>query len=399
VVDAILDREEKDIDTFLRSFWGISKVPRRQKSTPQFPSGDICKTAKEKFSDRTQLGLPELLSKNYVPKTWEEIVALCDMSDWEYLIETRSFDTLLCTFLELVWGCGADLEVDAEYNITITNDFLARFYQAVFLFQELLKHVPEDATLEARVFGEYTKGYPRHRILGLDNAKSDDGKRINKEDWAFMRQWHSTLVDVLVSKDKDDKYLWKPQEGLKPELEMIPLPESFWRFYGERAAGQKKDSKERGNVGMPGHGISCWGDWHLAVLRGSENVKLAVGLLNNLMSSSKVSARALSGAALPSVEEFYKIYRSDPCVHLPERSGDFQMPTTTYGDVKEKYFPIARTRSAIFDYRHVMLEIHGFVVELVYNRHDRKSPEQVSESLNEVFKRINALSERELLLH
>ena len=99
------------------------------------------------------------------------------------------------------------------------------------------------------------------------------------------------------------------------------------------------------------------------------------------------------------MEKFYDIYKLDPCVHIPERSNDFKMPTTSYGKLKDEFFSVARTRSVVFDYRHVMREIHGFIVELVHNRHQRKSPEEVSKSLVEVFNRIEALSERELLSH
>jgi hypothetical protein len=106
----------------------------------------------------------------------------------------------------------------------------------------------------------------------------------------------------------------------------------------------------------------------------------------------------LHGAALPAIEKFYEIYGKSPCVHLPERSGDLQMPAKSYDYVKSHLFPIARTRSNIFDYRHCMLEIHGFVVELVYNRYKR-SPEDISTALINVFKEIKKLSERELLLH
>jgi len=402
----IVDKEKMEIGEFIEAFRKTRAKAQKTHMAKafEFPNDKNDKAARERFlTDKS------LLSQDYVPRTWEEVIVLCELYGWEHLIETRSFDTLLCTFLELVWGCGADLEVNAEYEITITDDFLARFYQAVFLFQELLKHAPENATLDAHIFGKYVKGYP-----------CANGQRVKKEDWAFMRQWHSTLVDVLVTKADKSNYCWtsgpekkknakaetktdsQQNSDSKPALEITSLPESFWRFYGEGGGGQKMSGKggnDKGNKGLAGQGISCWGDWHLAVLRGSENMKLAVGLVNNLMSSSKISTRALSGAAMPAVEEFYKIYKADPCVHLPERSGDFQMPRRTYGEVKDKFFPIARTRSKIFDYRHVMREIHGFVVELVYNRRDHRSPEQVSKVLNDVFRRINALSERELLLH
>ena len=403
-VKNLLGREKKDIETFVNCFWSNRKSrkwrPKKAESEFVCHSNDTFEISAQDFSTfmnstRAGLKLPQLLSEHYVPGTWEEVIALCEINHWEHLIETRSFDTLLCTFLELVWGCGATLSVDAEYKVKINDDFLARFYQAVFLFQELLAHVPADATLDANVFGKYAQLYPQN----------------GKTTWAFMRQWHSTLVDILISKDKNGEYCWSsrkprtegrpqvPEQNSKDELEIAPLPESFWRFYKRSNVGKNENGNPGLNTEQAGQGISCWGDWHLAVLRGSENQKLAVGLLNNLMSSSKVATRALSGAALPAMEKFYDIYKLDPCIYLSERLDDFQMPATNYGQLQTDFFPIARTRSDIFDYRHVMREIHGFVVELVYCRHPRKTPEMISELLVTVFNRIEALSERELLSH
>jgi hypothetical protein len=149
-------------------------------------------------------------------------------------------------------------------------------------------------------------------------------------------------------------------------------------------------------------GISCWGDWHLAVLQGSENTKLAEGVLNNLMNSAKISNRALRGAALPTVAEFYKIYEKTPCVLLPERSGshqpnDIELPKKTYGALRNEIFSCAKSRSTIFDYRHCMLEFHGFIKQLLHKPEMKR--EEIGEELLKVFKRIRKLRDRELLLH
>lgn len=385
----LLKNEQKDVRDFVKTSWpGIQDIWRKeekkgkdalravseQKGDGEFvspaPKAKICET------------LAESLVKGNAPTTWEEIIVLCRLAPWEMIVETQSFDTLLCTFLEFLWGCGAEIMVNAEYQMTMTKQNLARLYQAIFLLQQLLHEenghriIPQNSTVDAKVFGKkYSK------------PKDEDKSQTKRPEWAFMRQWHSTLVDILVAKDTEsDESYWRPDS--KIELEIMPIPKSFWQLYGNQTVG----AAEPGNKGL-----SCWGDWHLAVLEGSENEKLAVAVLNNLMSSAKVTNRALRGAALPTVRDFYTIYKKTPCVLLPERSGDLTLPAKTFEDMQKEIFSCAKTRADIFDYRHCMLEFHGFIEQLLHN----PSMEQndVREKLVNVFKRIRNLRDRQLLLH
>jgi KaiC/GvpD/RAD55 family RecA-like ATPase len=520
-ISELLENEYNEIKTFLAQYWDeVNKVwpnPSIPAATPDFNAlwakvgNDLCGLRVGNQTCKTCskcANLAKSLANGRPPKTWEEIIILCQLKKWNFIIETLSFDTLLCTFLEFVWGCGAELAVDAEYTLTMNPTLLARLYQAIYLFQKLLINeeghmgdkrghqiIPPNSTVNPQTFG---KNYSKPK------DKKDQGS-AKPNNWAFMRQWHSTLVDILVAKKTGpdgvpQEFCWNPPQDTK--LEIAPLPRSQWQIL-RRLTGEdlnntellieklKKDKDEktelvstfiRGqliqafkNKLEPANdlsklteedlvhglnqvladqshplydearfkktnlsdatralfkskqkpegeylvvlnrwlmeetypaffksGISCWGDWHLAVLQGSENTKLAEGVLNNLMNSAKISNRALRGAALPTVAEFYKIYEKTPCVLLPERSGshqpnDIELPKKTYGALRNEIFSCAKSRSTIFDYRHCMLEFHGFIKQLLHKPEMKR--EEIGEELLKVFKRIRKLRDRELLLH
>ena len=112
---------------------------------------------------------------------------------------------------------------------------------------------------------------------------------------------------------------------------------------------------------------SSWGVWHFGILSGSENGELAAKLINHFMSSHKTREMASAGAIVPTLEDFY--YRSDNtgsyaryadtcCLQIAERP-DIKQPTTTYGQLYHDFFKNAKTRSAIFDYRHTMQELYA----------------------------------------
>ncbi len=505
---ALLEEERKAMKQFFRDCWPI--LPKRGKrqtgvKPPTMDAlwGDI---EKDLFGQLGQEGEPgakvnteakaeaerracTMLAKRscdgHPPLTWEEIIVQCEeVKGSKFIIETRSFDTLLCTFLEFAWGCGANLTVDAEYQVNLDELTVIRLYQAVFLLQRMLQRgiITKDSTVEPSVFG------PRYSV--------------GKEEWTFMRHWHSTLVDVLVSKkpgDDGQPYWWNPDPNT--QLEIMPLPQSFWQLHRDhlfkkedfrdiqelirRLIDDKDDNTKIAseylrlkleelrwslpdlknlpkdyqetftnvfnkllekdfyvtakfkNVKIPGEdrlllrwmsryrnsiqpkdrirlnrwlledtypqlikrsrGVSCWGEWHLAMLHGSENTTLAAELVNNLMSSSKISSRALRGAALPAVADFYRVYENSPCVLLQERSGEVQLPKMTYGELRNCVFSCAQSRSQIFDYRHCMHEFHGFLVDLIHNPEMNQT--EVGKKLVDVLRRIGKLRDRELLLH
>lgn len=211
-------------------------------------------------------------------------------------------------------------------------------------------------------------------------------------DWAFARHWYSTFVDVLTAHESG-KFVW-PQKGDQSDrvalnLRSMPVTSRYLGFVEAEArrTGESIRAKTR---------IACWGEWHLGALRASENHALAVELVNNLMSSQKVSERALKCAALPTVEEFYRLYENVGCFRFPERS-DIILPRITFGQIREDYLRVARSRSDVFDYRHCMRSLHGLIEQI---HHSPKIEVNVlGELLLKVMSDINGLRDRELLLH
>ena len=114
-------------------------------------------------------------------------------------------------------------------------------------------------------------------------------------DWAFARHWYSTWVDYRTRKDENGK----PMILFSGEDYGVARSRSLISTARARSLPDVSRARSKHH--------SCWGEWYLAIQRGSENVKLGVDLINNLMSSRKVSERALTGAGLPVLEQFYKI--------------------------------------------------------------------------------------------
>jgi RecA/RadA recombinase len=274
------------------------------------------------------------------PKTWEEIFAIYHYyrekgQDYKCIIETQTYDTYLSNYLEILWNCGGDLCIKPDYKIVYENENKQYFLQALYLYAYMFYSglVPEASTLEVEKFSEqFEKG---------------ENKEKNEE-WLFMRQYYSTFVELLTSKRENPKtnkieFIWTPPMGT--EIGLMPMPVSLSKYLKEDNPYKVKH-------------CTCWGDWHFGILKGSENVSLGVELINHLMSSHKIVDRAFSNANLPTTEQFYTLYKNANCFNINERS-DIKMPTTTYQELRNKYFSHARSRSQVFDYRHCMREIHS----------------------------------------
>jgi hypothetical protein len=129
----------------------------------------------------------------------------------------------------------------------------------------------------------------------------------------------------------------------------------------------------------------------MALMKGSENVALAVDLINNVMSSQRICDRAFSGAAVPTVEDFYKIYGDIPCLNFPERPTKL-LPETTFADLREMFFKNARSRSQIFDYRLCMRELHS-ILEYIH-AFPARSATDMGTRIDEALNKIRELSGR-----
>ncbi|HET6442576.1 MAG TPA: ATPase domain-containing protein [Phycisphaerae bacterium] len=354
--------------------WIVDTYANRYSDAPTFePTKAVIDTATRLAAD--------LMQDNALPQTFEEVFALCKLGKCHFLIETQTFDTFLCTLLEFLWNCGGDMRIAADYSFSHSSDDEKkaedrketglRLMQAMTYLDMMFRHgiIPRNCTLEAK---EFAKRYP--------------GKGTGP-DWLFARHWYSTYVDNLLTKEEGDKksaaekkkiYAWEPK-GIR--LDVMQIPMSLSR-YAEMGAEKH-------------YHISCWGEWYLGVMSGTENEALAVDLINNVMSSQKVADRAFAHASVPTVEEFYQMYGDTQCLNIPERS-DVKQPDLTFSGLRKKFFDRAKSRTQMFDYRHCMRELHG-VLEYVHVS-GGVSPKDLAGRILYAMRRIEALRDQEVLV-
>jgi KaiC/GvpD/RAD55 family RecA-like ATPase len=265
-----------------------------------------------------------------VPQTWEGIIAICELGKEKlgkkilFLIETQTYTSLMSTLLEFIWNCGGEFHVQADYEVKEKLKARERLFQAFYIIKMMFDRgiIPQDCSLDPK------------RFAALCSKKDSE--------WLFARHWYSTFIDVLTARDetKQEKpFIWNPDPST--ELEFMQIPVSILRSV------QKDNFKH----------VSCWGEWYLGVVKGTENKALAIDLINNIMSCQKVCARAFSCAALPTTEEFYTLYKDAKAVNLPERDKKL-IPSKTYKEIRNEFFAKAKSRSCIFDYSHSILELH-----------------------------------------
>ena len=316
--------------------------------------------------------------------TWEEVIAFLSLLPLQgkqlrgclhFLIETQTMDTILCTVLEFLWSTGATLTIRPDYSIkdkeSTKKELLRVFLLLSILFQK--KIIPLNSTVIADAF----------------NVKKTSGDS-REQDWVFARHWYSTFIEILTDKKVDGgkhEFLWNAKDI---DLDIMPIPVSFSNY-------MNADSK-------PKH-ISCWGDWHLCVINGSENTQLGIDLINNIMSSERICERAAANVALPTAQVFYDLYGDRKCFNIPERP-DIKISNVTYSDLRSDFFENARSRSQIFDYHHCMREFHS-LIEYVrlgnefYHKNGFPSPSYILElerRIDQIFTTIEGFVEKPFLM-
>ncbi|MCW3051928.1 MAG: hypothetical protein JWN14_1098, partial [Chthonomonadales bacterium] len=164
--------------------------------------------------------------------------------------------------------------------------------------------------------------------------------------------WYSTLVDYLVDRDSTGEPIPRHLSAIDPTMlgiARIPISQEYF----ER---QKRD-----NVDPPRH-HSTWGEWYLAIEKGTENRTLAIDLINNLMTDRRIIERALGGAGLPPVEDFYKFYGNTKC----------PFTDLTFAEVRSYFFTDALSRTRIDDYPTFAKILHGVCSAIVTTPMDRE---------------------------
>jgi len=347
-----------------------------------------------------QSAAQRLLDRQH-PETWEEVLVLCEAfaanaqpnACFPFLIESRTFDTYLATFLEVIWSLGGKLAIHPDYEIAGvanppdgTSGVEKKLVRAFGFFRHLFGTglTPRDCCLE-----------PAYMKQMIDEARDSRNEPAPANLWLFARHWHSTLVDTLTAHQKgaDGRKIWVlGKEHLGEELSLMRIPLSLDEYHRQFEESQDVEHHP------------CLGEWHLGVLRGSENTALGIDLINNLMSSQKVAQRASQCAAVPTTEEFYTMYRQSRCLSMPDRR-DIQLPSLTWDELRTQFLSGSRSRTAVFDYRHSMREFHA-VLEFVRTRATEQpfppvSPtdDELARQIAQALTRIQELAKKHVLLH
>jgi RecA/RadA recombinase len=352
------------------------------------------------------------------PKTWEEVIVQCQMLDKKLLIETQTFDSYICTLLEMLWNSGGNLRVRHDYTVEDKHKLYVPLLRALHLVDSLFDSgiVDRNSTVSAPL----------------------RASRDLADDWLYARHWYSTLIEYLTSKNAAGEYQAKlPAEAA---LEIMPMPVSL-SLWAEQLYELKDNNKslqesllncpkpyqfiiECDPASSDGGGVdqtrqcphldkkrpcakkagfedllrtgpkhhSCWGDWSLGLLSGSENCTLAVDLINNMMGSIKITSRAFAGACLPTVTEFYGMFGDIPCVYLPERT-DIGLPSFTYDELRAEIYAHAKTRSDVYDFMHCAKILNGQIEFL----RRTKDPEEKKRNTGLVGRCIKIIDEIEEL--
>jgi hypothetical protein len=270
------------------------------------------------------------------PETWEELEQICAKLKAKnlphrLLFETQTYDTLMIAGLEMGWSHGAFWSAEKVADAERLGRLRVRFAPGS-RFDDLVAAV------------ERLHGWI-HDLHLVPLACSVDPVVMPTDDWAFARHWYSTWVDVRTRRDAaGDKLLVGFGEAAEFGVAKIPISESY-RARQARAPGG------------PARHHSASGEWYLAIHRASENVELGIDLINNLMTSRKVSERALSGAELPVLEQFYKNQGGALCPHTDK----------TFTEVREMFAADARSRTEFADYRVLGRVLHGALQVVVTN--------------------------------
>jgi KaiC/GvpD/RAD55 family RecA-like ATPase len=339
------------------------------------------------------------------PKTWEEVIVLCELLNKKLLIETQTFGSYMCTLLEMIWNSGGELKVQPDYVIEKKHKLYVPLLRALHLL---------DSLFDSKIVDRNSSVAPQ-LSAGRDKSGEDN--------WLFARHWYSTLANYLTAKDESERYLAKASPGAA--LEIMPIPVSLSRWVDDLYFDEKgnrdlalkcpksyqfmrKCFPQNQNSGAETDDVprcpnltnetincnnddfrhllngplhhSCWGDWSFGLLAGSENRTLAIDLINNMMASIKIISRAFAGACVPTVTEFYEMFGDIPCVYLPERR-DITMPNLTYEELRQNFFKHAKTTNEIYDFMHCAKILHGQVEFLRRTKDPEKKAKKRSEDL------------------
>lgn len=310
------------------------------------------------------------------PTTWTELEEECGKlkaagQPHEFLLETQTYDSLIATVLELGWSHGffwSTKPRDDPKKMEIKILPGSSFSQFVDAMNMLYRWIHKDNSIVPRastVDPEHFAGNPKD-----DNV---DAKRHSGNNWAFARHWFTTWVDFRTRRDQNGRWLIPHAEDVKFDVAPIPISDE----YRDRQLAPGPIPYEKHH--------SAAGEWYLAIQKGSENVELGINLINNLMTARKVTERALSGAELPVMQQFYKHYGSSICPHTYK----------SFDEIRQMFAVDARSRTEFHDFRKVARILNGPVSAIVTN--PNLDVTKIRELLENAFQEIDPDIDKALL--
>ena len=285
------------------------------------------------------------------PDTWEQLEAICEQLKKKglpnrFLLETRTYDTFVATALELCWGEGVKWRTQSDPQTgALRVEYLQGDFALLVKAIERLKRwihecciVPVNSTVESQYLPApaYLDALPR----GIGGRGQAAIQHSLLEDWVFARHWYSTWVDTITYIDGSHK---PPRRIIKPENRS---KYGFCRLPIARAQHE---------AGQP-H-CTTWGEWYLALQTGSENIELGIELINNLMTSRKITERANAGAGLPTVRRFYETAGEQICYGT----------NLTFNEIRKTFFQDARSRIDFDNYIKVARVFSGAIKAVASN--------------------------------
>ncbi len=275
------------------------------------------------YLDSPEIGIPS------GPTTWEEVEAACITHKKHFLIETQTYDSFMSFVLEWFWSHGVYFSggVPASNG---TSQFTWRGNDAAGGMKKIVNAM---IRLNRWVF--------RDGII--PQGSTVDPTKHDNSTWYCARHWYSTLSDLMFEQDNGSLLRRQMQTSLDLErVRVCRIPISK-EYRDEQIRNSASEAKQTLNH------HSAWGEWYLGVYGGSENLSLAIDLINSLMTSGKVVRRALTGAGLPTTELFYTMYGRCMC------------PGTalSFSQFLDMFFEDAYSRSDIHDYPRAARILYG----------------------------------------
>lgn len=359
-VKEIFDAEMKILTSLAVYERDSEKAKIKHINNSDFYKNNTKRQEKEVYEAIKELTLDSFANRS--PKTWEEIIALYLLSGKtksHFLIEMRRFDTMMTAFLEFFWSFGGDLHVLPDYHIDKPDNTFTELLAAYNLVSLMSYNgiIPQNST--------------------VDTVKLHTNNISKPDDWVFARHWHSTFVDFLTyEKRMEEKEVFTITELIgnceDAQFEIMPIPTSLFNY-----VANKQKTKN----------ISCWGDWHFAVMKGSENLNLGIDIINNLMNSNNITERAFSAAELPTVEFFYKLHGDTNCFNM-EHVKSKHLPHKTFKQLRNIYFRDAKSRTQIFDFRHTITELGAIFQFAHFGAFPATESSDFAVTQEELFKKI-----------